>query len=198
MKDEEKTKWQRINESPLNATAITGLKGNLIYANPSFLKLWGYDDEKEILGKPAIEFWQTKEKTLEVVEVLRKNGSWVGGLTARRKDGSMFDVQVSARMVVDKAGKPVCIKSSFTDLAKRKHKEETLTRGEEKYRTILESIEDGYFETDIAGNLTFLNDSLCRIFGYRKDELMGMNIRQFTDQANARKLYQITNNVYKT
>ncbi|UCG99961.1 MAG: PAS domain S-box protein [Deltaproteobacteria bacterium] len=80
----------------------------------------------------------------------------------------------------------------------RKRAEEALKQSEEKYRTILESIEDGYFETDIAGNLTFLNDSLCRIFGYRKDELMGMNIRQFTDQANARKLYQITNNVYKT
>ena len=39
---------------------------------------------------------------------------------------------------------------------------------------------------------------MCRIFGYLKDELMGMNIRQFTDQANARKLFQITNNVYRT
>ena len=198
MRDEEKTKVQLINEFPPTPIAITGLKGNLIYVNPSFLKLWGYDDEKEILGKPVTEFWQMKEKALDVVEVLRKNGSCVGELTARRKDGSTFDAQVSANMVVNEAGEPVCIRSSFKDLIKRKHREETFRRGEEKYRTILESIENGYFETDIAGNLTFLNDSLCRIFGYRKDELVGMNIRQFADQANARKLYQITNNVYKT
>ncbi len=139
-----------------------------------------------------------KEKALDVVEVSRKNGSCVGELTARRKDGSTFDAQVSANMVVNKAGEPVCIRSSFKNLIKRKHREETFRRGEEKYRTILESIENGYFETDIAGNLSFLNDSLCRIFGYRKDELVGMNIRQFADQANARKLYQTTNNVYKT
>ena len=197
MRDEEKPKLNSY-ESPLNAIAITGLKGDLTYVNPSFLKLWGYDDEKEILGKPVTEFWQMKEKALDVVEVLRKNGSCVGELTARRKDGSTFDARVSTSVVVNKAGEPVCIRSSFEDLIKRKHREETFRRGEEKYRTILESIENGYFETDIAGNLTFLNDSLCRIFGYRRDELMGMNIRQFADQANARKLYQITNNVYKT
>ena len=81
--------------------------------------------------------------------------------------------------------------------AERKHTEETLRENKGEYRTILEGIEDGYFETDIAGNFTFLNDSLCRLFGYRKNELMGMNIRQFTDQDNARKLYQITNDVYK-
>ena len=62
MRDEEKTKVQLINEFPPTPIAITGLKGNLIYVNPSFLKLWGYDDEKEILGKPVTEFWQMKER----------------------------------------------------------------------------------------------------------------------------------------
>jgi len=185
-------------ESSANAISIAGLKGDLIYGNPSFLKLWGCDDERAGLGRATIEFWQTKERALEVMEVLLNRGSWVGELPARRKDGSMFDARVSARMVVDKAGKPVCIRSSFTAVTKDKHTDGTSRQGEEKYRTILESIEDGYFETDIAGNFTFVNDSLCRIFGYRKDELMGMNIRQFTDQDNARKLYQITNDVYRT
>ena len=81
---------------------------------------------------------------------------------------------------------------------KRMGMEEVLRESEEKYRTILESIEDGYFETDIAGNLTFFNDSLCKMFGYPKDELMGMNNRQYTDEENAKKLYQTFNTVYTT
>ncbi|MBT3259722.1 MAG: PAS domain S-box protein, partial [Deltaproteobacteria bacterium] len=48
-------------------------------------------------------------------------------------------------------------------------------KSEEKHRTILESIEDGYYEVDIAGNLTFFNDATCRITGYPGGELMGMN-----------------------
>jgi diguanylate cyclase (GGDEF)-like protein/PAS domain S-box-containing protein len=76
--------------------------------------------------------------------------------------------------------------------------EETLRENEEKYRTILESIEDGYFEVDHAGSLTFSNDSLCRILGYSRDELMGMNNRQYMDKENARKVFETFNQVYTT
>jgi PAS domain S-box-containing protein len=84
------------------------------------------------------------------------------------------------------------------DIAKRKRMEGTIKEGEEKYRIILENIEDGYFEVDIAGNLTFFNDSLCRMLGYSKEEMMGMDDRKYTDQENAKKLYQAFNKVYRT
>ena len=84
------------------------------------------------------------------------------------------------------------------EIAERKRTEKALRESEEKYRTILESIEDGYFEVDIAGNFTFFNNSLCKILGYPKDELMGMNNKQYTDEENGKKLYQTFNKVYKT
>jgi len=80
----------------------------------------------------------------------------------------------------------------------RKRAEEALRESEEKYRTILESIEDGYYEVDIAGDFTFFNDSMCRILGYTKDELMGMNNRQYIDQESAKRVYQTFNKVYNT
>ena len=73
-----------------------------------------------------------------------------------------------------------------------------LREAEEKYRTILENIEDGYYEVDFAGNFTFFNDSMWRILGYPKEELMGMNDRQYTDQRNAKRLFQAFNKVYRT
>jgi len=69
---------------------------------------------------------------------------------------------------------------------------------EKKYRNILENIEDGYFEVDTAGNLTFFNDSLCRILGYSSDELMGKNNREYTDDKNAKKIFKVFNEVYRT
>ncbi|UCH19434.1 MAG: PAS domain S-box protein, partial [Deltaproteobacteria bacterium] len=66
------------------------------------------------------------------------------------------------------------------------------------HRTILQSIEDGYYEVDIAGNLTFFNDSLCKILGYSRKELMGMNNRQFMNEATAKKVYETFNKVYQT
>jgi len=76
--------------------------------------------------------------------------------------------------------------------------EEALRESEEKYRTILESIEDGYYEVDIAGNFAFFNNSICRILGYPKDELMGMNNREYTDRETAKETYQVFNAVYNT
>ncbi|HUV59245.1 MAG TPA: PAS domain S-box protein, partial [Desulfatiglandales bacterium] len=84
------------------------------------------------------------------------------------------------------------------DITSRKQAEDALRESEEKYRTILESIEEGYYEVDIAGNFTFVNDSLCKIFGYTNDELMGMNNRKYMDGDNARKVYQGFNRIYKT
>jgi diguanylate cyclase (GGDEF)-like protein/PAS domain S-box-containing protein len=80
----------------------------------------------------------------------------------------------------------------------RKRVGEKLRESEEKYRTILENIEEGYYEVDLAGNFTFFNDSMCRLLGYSKEELMGMNNRQYTDQKNAKRLYQAFNQVYRT
>jgi PAS domain S-box-containing protein len=76
--------------------------------------------------------------------------------------------------------------------------EDALKDSEEKYRTILESMEEGYYEVDVLGNFTFFNDSMCRILGYSKDELMGMNNRQFMDQENAKKAFEVFNRVYTT
>jgi len=84
------------------------------------------------------------------------------------------------------------------EIAEQKRSEEALRISEERYRTILDNIEDGYYEVDLAGNFTSFNDPICRLLGYSKDELTGMNDRQYTDQENAQKLYQTFNKVYKT
>ncbi len=81
---------------------------------------------------------------------------------------------------------------------KQKEAEEALRLSEEKYRTILEIIGDGYFETDLSGNFTFFNNALCRIWGYPGKELMGMNSRSYTDSETAERLFQAHNRVFQT
>jgi len=87
------------------------------------------------------------------------------------------------------------------ELGGRKELEDTLTRqveSEEKYQIILESIEDGYYEVDIAGDFTFFNDALCRISGLPRNELMGMNNQDYTTPETAKKMYQVFNKVFLT
>jgi len=83
-------------------------------------------------------------------------------------------------------------------IAELKQTEEEVKHSEEKYRTILEGIEEGYFEVDLTGTLTFFNDALCTITGYTRDELSGMNNREYTTQETAKKMYNTFNQVYRT
>ena len=75
---------------------------------------------------------------------------------------------------------------------KRKADDDALRKSEEKYRTILESIEEGYFETDLEGNLIFFNNPFCKILDYSRSRLIGMNTRQYTTPETAEKMDRIT------
>ena len=75
--------------------------------------------------------------------------------------------------------------------SKRKAADDALRKTDEKYRTILESIREGYFETDLAGNLTFFSNPFCKILGYSRSQLIGMNTRHYTTPETAAKMDRI-------
>lgn len=64
-----------------------------------------------------------------------------------------------------------------------------LTPGEGKYRSILETMEEAYFETDLKGSFLFFNPAMCRIVGYEPDELMGMNFRAISTPESAKSIF---------
>jgi PAS domain S-box-containing protein len=84
------------------------------------------------------------------------------------------------------------------EIEDRNRAEEALREGEEKYRTIIEGIEEGYFELDLSGNMTFFNDSMCKILGFPRNELVGMNNRDYTSAETAKKMYDAFNKIYRT
>jgi len=98
------------------------------------------------------------------------------------------------------------ISSSFNRMIERFEKttdslhqtKEALHTSEEKYRNILEQIEEGYYEVDLAGNFTFFNTRVSQILGYSAEELKRMNNRQCMDKENSKKVFLDYNEVYRT
>jgi len=76
--------------------------------------------------------------------------------------------------------------------------DEALKESELKYRTIFESIEEGYFEIDLDRNLTFFNDPLCKMLGYTSAEMKGKNTREFTSPPTIQKMDEIYAQVQKS
>jgi two-component system cell cycle sensor histidine kinase/response regulator CckA len=81
---------------------------------------------------------------------------------------------------------------------KRRLADEALQESEKKYRTILDSIAEGYFEIDLERNITFFNEPLCKILGYSSKELLGMTTRLFTSAATIKKMDLIYGQVQQT
>lgn len=73
-----------------------------------------------------------------------------------------------------------------------------LARSEEKYRAIIENMEEGYFEVDLAGRVTFFNESARKFLGYSPEESMGLHYQKYMDGENAKKVFNLYSEVYKT
>jgi PAS domain S-box-containing protein len=121
-------------ESSIDAIALADLEGNLTFVNKSFVTMWGYEQAKEILGKPAVSLWQDEEKAAEVFHRLKENDSWTGELVAKRKDDSHFPVMLSTSMVRNEAGSPISLMASFQDLTERMRTEEEKQKLEAQVR----------------------------------------------------------------
>jgi len=73
--------------------------------------------------------------------------------------------------------------------------EAALRESEEKFRTIIETTPDGYYEVDLNSNFTFFNDSMCKILGYSRKEIAALNQLELLDETNSQKLKDAFNKV---
>jgi len=87
----------------------------------------------------------------------------------------------------------------FDDITARKQAEEALKLSEERYRTILNEMEEGYQEVDLKGNFTFFNEAFLKLFGYSSDEMMGTNFSSYAaEEAISKRVYHSYKLMYET
>lgn len=88
------------------------------------------------------------------------------------------------------------ITSKLGDIFIRLNDQEKRKQSEERYRNIIASIKDGYYEVDLAGNITFINDSLGEIVEGSPAEMLGSSYREYCSKEVAAKIHEIFHRVY--
>jgi PAS domain S-box-containing protein len=87
------------------------------------------------------------------------------------------------------------------DITERKAAEAALTASENRYRAMIDNIEDGYYEVNLTGEFTLVNDGLCRILNVDRETLLKgdyRSFRMFTDDVNSETAWRHFNSVYRT
>jgi PAS domain S-box-containing protein len=198
---ESEEKYRTILENIEEAYFEDDLSGNLTFVNDIMCSILGYSRE-ELIGMNYRQYTNEKNasKLQELYNRLYKTGKPIKAfdLEAINKNGIKMIYETSAFLMRNPKGNPIGFRGVAKNVTERKRAEEELRQSEEKYRNILENMQEGYFELDLAGNFTFLNDAECKNLGYSREELIGMNNRQYQNEATAKKTHQLFSNLYKT
>ncbi|MGD8388436.1 MAG: PAS domain S-box protein [Desulfobacteraceae bacterium] len=195
---ESEQKYKNLFENANEAIFVVQDR-KLVFLNPKIIELTGYSAE-ELTSRPFLEFIYEDDKELVMNRhISRLKGENIPHTYSFRvlcKDGSIIWVELNAVLITWNG--EIATLNFFSDTTERKRSEKALQESEERYRKILESIVDAYYELDLDGNLTFFNDSACALLGYTRDELLGMNYRQYTEERKVPELYEVFKEVYST
>lgn len=179
VEDELRLKDSAIATS-INAKTFLDLDGRVSYVNRAFVDLWGYQQQEEVLGRHATEFWQNPSEVEDIIEQLRKVGSYQGELTGLRKDGTFFNAQISANLIRDRYGRPTHMMGSIVDITAQKQAAEEVVRARdaaemalnrlkiesaraEQFARLAEVAGQGICISRLDGHFTYLNPFFRRL-----------------------------------
>ncbi len=187
-----------IEDLPVFGVMINA-DGTVRMMNEAMLQALGYNSD-EVIGVSYLDNFvpSVEQKELEEVfkNIVELNISTCNENSIINKNGELLLVEWHGRPILNSDGSLDCFLGLGIDVSKRKQIEEELKKSEQKYREILDTMEEGYYEVDLAGNFTFFNDSLCSILGYSPKELKGLNYKAI--YRNPEDVFAVYNRVYRT
>ena len=198
---ESEEKYRTILENIEAGYFEVDIAGNFTFINDSVCRGLGYTRD-ELIGTNTLQYTgeDDAQRVYRAFNEAYRTGRPAQGIDYEVicKDGTKRHIESSGSLMRDPGGNPIGFHGIIRDITDRKWAEAALRESEEKYRTILANIEDGYYEVSLAGIFTFVNNSVCRILGYSREEMTGLHYSQVTDEENARKLEEATMSVLMT
>ena len=168
---------------------MADLQGCLTYTNPAFLRLWGYENERKVLGRSVLDFWEEPQRAQEVVQAIQTRGGWTGELVGVRKDGTHLDLYLSASTVFNDEDTPICMMGAFMDVTARKQAEAALRQAKTFTDKLLNAPLDTVFLFEPAtGQPVRWNQRFAEVSGYSDEEIAGMRAPDdFYDEDDLKK-----------
>ena len=171
-KIEETDKRHRsILKTAMDGYWLTDVSGRLLEVNDAYCKMSGYSEEELLAMRiPDLEIVETSELVAEHMQKVILKGSDRFESRHRRKDGTIFEVEISIQFRPEEGGQCVCFLRDITDL---KEADRSLRVSEERYRTLFKNMAQGVFYQRADGFLLDYNNAALEMFGLTSDQFMG-------------------------
>ena len=160
-------------ESAIEGIAMGNLSGEINYINESLVKMFGYSKE-EIIGK-KISFLYDDEQFPRLQEALKETmkGGWKGELVGKRKDGTLFPVELHSSIVKDIKGRVIAQMVTHTDISERKQTEEKIKQGAKEWEETFNVMEDCIFIMDGEQNILKTNRAFNQLVKRKSEKIIG-------------------------
>ncbi len=177
-------RYGRLFEQSLAGIFRTTPDGRILDCNEAFARLFGYDSRQEVLDQSAFSLYESVEARERFIETLRVDGTLIGYESrSRREDGTLFWTLGHASLL---PGPPEVIESTIVEITTLKEAEEASQRSRERYRSVIETSQDGILFLDLATRrILETNPALQRMLGYTADELSALTLYDIESEERA-------------
>ena len=172
-----------------NCVIITNPSGVIEWVNSGFTRLTGYNRDEVIGHRPGTQL--QGPKTDQQTKALMHNGLLSGlgfkvDVLNYRKDGTIFWLSMDVQPVHDESGKLIQFIGIGSDITERKQQDFALRDSEDRYRSIVNTAQEGIWLIDASARTVFVNQRMSDMLGYRLDEMIGKDIFAFMDEEAAK------------
>jgi len=175
-------KYRELHQSMMDAFVSVAMDGRIIECNRTYQEMLGYTEE-ELRDLTYLdvtpEDWHAFENRLVAEQVIPRGYSDLYEKEYRRKDGTIFPVELRTFLLRDDAGTPTAMWAIIRDITRRRQVERALETSERRYRQLVEATEDLVTIVDAGGRFNFANRQAQVVFGLSPDELVGRRAFEF-------------------
>jgi PAS domain S-box-containing protein len=176
----EKERQLSILDNAIDGFCITDLNGKLIKINDSYCRMSKYTKQELLTMRISdLEYIESANEIDMRMKYLIEYGEHQFETRHRRKDGTIFDVEVRVQYYPIDGGQFVAF---IHDITERKLTEETLRVREQKFRNYIDFAPHGIFVANPSGAYTEVNSAATKITGYSREELLSMNLYELVPE----------------
>ncbi|MBU0982322.1 MAG: PAS domain S-box protein [candidate division Zixibacteria bacterium] len=176
-----------VEDLPIGAYR-TSPDGRLLSVNNAMVKMFGYSSAGEIMAVPVADLYadpERRETLLHLIQTAPTSGHHESKM--RRKDGSTFWISSSVHIARDNSGEILYFDGVARDISEQRRIHETLSKSEQNFKALYMDAPLGYQSLDENGCVQEVNNEWLRIFGYRREEVLGRSFGDFFTPENRHK-----------